>query len=111
MDKENGCTRNPSNQRRCLWAAPFDAIAAVWSGVISQHAERRRQRDRLIKKYGSDLKDVKIITRKDDLMFCCKQADQATGEYVKYAYFDSLAACNSYQEQVLNVPSSRTANS
>lgn len=93
------------NQVGVYWAAPFDAIAA---GMERCHQfstpSLEDQRDRLIKKYGSDLKGVKIITREDGShVFVANRHDQATGEDVKYAYFDSLAACNSYQDQVFNI--------
>ena len=62
------------------------------------------QRDKLIKKYGDNVKDAKIITQEDgSRVFVASRRDQVTGEDVKYAYFDTLAACNSYQDQVFKV--------
>jgi hypothetical protein len=105
IDTSNTKVEQLPGKMGIYWAASFEAIAA---GMQRCHQfstpSLEGQRDKLIKKYGSDLKDIKIIGRKDGShVLVANRHDQTTGENINYAYFDSLAACDSYQDQILNV--------
>lgn len=85
------------------WASPSDAVAAGMERC--KHFDTpslEDQKDRLTKKYGSDLKDA-IIQAADDgvRVFTAVRHNQETNEDIKYTYFDSLNACEDFQSKAL----------
>jgi hypothetical protein len=92
------------------WAAPFEAIAGGMERCHRFNTPNiEEQMRRMVKKYGNGLKGAKIVTRPDgSRVFVANRHDPATGEDIRYAYFDSEAGCNVYQDQLFKSQSNNT---
>jgi len=83
------------------WASSPDAIAAGTERCKKFNSKNvEEQLGKLKAKYGSQLVNEKIVKLDDDsLAFFAERNDPTSGQLVKYAYFDSLAACSEHQKK------------
>lgn len=93
----------PVDQEGIYWATTSDLISAGMARC--KHFDTpnlEEQKNRLIKKYGKELKYAQVVsTKTSGKMFTATRFDKETFEDIDYVYFNTLSDCEAFQADIL----------